>query len=178
MATREIETPEPPEKPMTTTPCPTCTYPARESDFHVVECGRCQAIAHEPCFWPALPIKKWLIYTRSREESVPPSTFDRGFICAACRQVEGLGEGRRLMAFRRSTVALASTASFILVGCAVTEGTLSVSWTAPTTNADGSPLTDLVTDRLDRLLPRPSGGHGCERAYAGIFEIMGVGHDS
>jgi ribosomal protein L37AE/L43A len=93
MATREIETPEPPEKPMTTTPCPTCTYPARESDFHVVECGRCQAIAHEPCFWPALPIKKWLIYTRSREESVPPSTFDRGFICAACRQVEGLGKG-------------------------------------------------------------------------------------
>ena len=53
------------------------------------------------------------------------------------------------MAFRcRFTVALAATTAFILAGCAVKEGVLSVRWTAPTTNTDGSPLTDLVSYRL------------------------------
>jgi hypothetical protein len=53
------------------------------------------------------------------------------------------------MAFRcRSTVALAATTAFILAGCAVKEGVLSVLWTAPTTNTDGSPLTDLASYRL------------------------------
>jgi hypothetical protein len=53
------------------------------------------------------------------------------------------------MAFRcRSTVALAATTAFILAGCAAKEGILGVSWVAPTTNTDGSPLTDLVSYRL------------------------------
>ena len=90
----EIEAPKPPEQPRTTTPCPVCAYPIRANDFDVVECVRCQAIAHEPCVWRALPIEEWLIYIRWREESLPPSTFNHGFICAACRQPDGPEKGR------------------------------------------------------------------------------------
>jgi len=59
-------------------------------------------------------------------------------------------DGRRPMAFRcRSTVvALAATTAFILAGCADREGVLSVLWTSPTTNADGTPLTDVVSYRV------------------------------
>jgi hypothetical protein len=53
------------------------------------------------------------------------------------------------MAFRcRSAIALAATTAFILAGCAAEEGVLTVLWTAPTTNADGSPFTDLESYRI------------------------------
>ena len=39
------------------------------------------------------------------------------------------------------------TAALILAGCAAS-GVLDASWVAPTTNVDGSPLTDLVSYRV------------------------------
>jgi hypothetical protein len=53
------------------------------------------------------------------------------------------------MAFRsHSIVVLAATAAFILAGCVAKEGVLTASWTPPTTNADGSPLTELTSYRI------------------------------
>src|SRR5262245_26934342 len=71
---------------VTSVPCPVCAYPIRDADVDVVECGRCGATAHGPCFWRALPIDEWRRYIRRREESLPSGTVDRGWICATCRR--------------------------------------------------------------------------------------------
>ena len=86
----------------TSTPCSVCAYPIRNQDVDVVACGRCGAVAHEPCFWRALPIEAWLRYLRRREEARPPSTFDRRWICATCR-----GAQRRKPLARMSKKSLA-----------------------------------------------------------------------
>jgi hypothetical protein len=53
------------------------------------------------------------------------------------------------MAFRRhSTFVLAATTALVVAGCAAKEGVLIASWTPATTNADGSPLTDLASYRV------------------------------
>jgi fibronectin type III domain protein len=66
-----------------------------------------------------------------------------------CRQLEAPDRTGRLMVLRcDSTVALVATTAFIFAGCAVKEGVLRTSWTPPTTNTDGSPLTDLASYRI------------------------------
>ena len=53
------------------------------------------------------------------------------------------------MAFRcHSTFVLAATTAFVVAGCSAQEGVLIASWTPPTINADGSPLTDPVSYRI------------------------------
>jgi len=47
----------------------------------------------------------------------------------------------------RFTVVVGSAMELILTGCA-TGGVLDASWVAPITNADGSPLTDVVSYRV------------------------------
>lgn len=60
----------------------------------------------------------------------------------------------------RSSFVFAATTAFILAGCTAKEGVLSISWTPPTTNADGSRLTDLAYYRvyLSTAGPRCPGG--------------------
>ena len=53
----------------------------------------------------------------------------------------------RLGRLRRRFIITPVTTALILAGCAAS-GVLDVSWVAPTTNTDGSPLTDVVSYRV------------------------------
>ena len=53
----------------------------------------------------------------------------------------------RLSRHRCRFITTAATTALILARCAAS-GVLDVSWVAPTTNADGSPLTDVVSYRV------------------------------
>ena len=53
----------------------------------------------------------------------------------------------RLSRLRFRFIITPVTTALILAGCAAS-GVLDVSWVAPTTNADGSPLTDVVSYRV------------------------------
>jgi hypothetical protein len=68
--------------------CPVCAYLIRGNDSFVEQCERCGVIAHEVCFWRALPIEEWLLYIRWREEGPRPSVYSRGPICAECRRLD------------------------------------------------------------------------------------------
>jgi len=53
----------------------------------------------------------------------------------------------RLGRFRRRDIIAPVTTALMLAGCAAS-GVLDVSWVAPTTNTDGSPLTDVASYRV------------------------------
>ena len=93
---------------VTSTPCPVCVYPIRDHDVDVVECGRCGAMAHGPCFWRTLPMEEWQRYIRRRQESSPSRTVDRGLICARCRRAR---RGVGVMTKLRKPLARMSTES-------------------------------------------------------------------
>jgi len=81
---------EPPRKPVTSAPCPVCTYPIRSDEFDdILQCTRCNTAAHGPCFWRMLPLSEWLDYWAWLNET---DELDREYVCAACRQLEGLGK--------------------------------------------------------------------------------------
>jgi hypothetical protein len=100
---------------VTSTRCPLCAYPIRDHDVDVVECARCRALAHEPCFWRALPIDAWRRYLRWREEAGPASTFERRWICATCRRSRGaVARPRKALArMSRKSVARARAAACV-----------------------------------------------------------------
>lgn len=69
------------------TPCRVCSYPIRSNESEgVIDCSRCGAVAHEPCFWRLLPLEEWIAYIRWITET---EEVDRDYICAACREKEG-----------------------------------------------------------------------------------------
>ena len=74
---------------ITTTPCPVCGYGIRSNQFDdLIQCNRCDTIAHAPCFWRMLPLEERVAYLRWLDTE----EMNRDFTCAACRQLEGLGE--------------------------------------------------------------------------------------
>ena len=93
LTTREIRSePPPPRPPARSTPCPVCAAPIRSDDFEVISCTRCHAGFHAPCFWRMLPINEWVAYL-AWVYGAPIEDLDRReYVCAACRQLEGLGK--------------------------------------------------------------------------------------
>jgi len=54
-------------------------------------CTRCHINYHEACFWRVLPLEDFLDYWTWLNET---DEDHRDNICAACRQLEGLGKER------------------------------------------------------------------------------------
>jgi hypothetical protein len=74
---------------VTSAPCPVSAYPIRSNESEgLFACSRCHTDYHEPCFWRVLPITEFLAYWRWLNET---DDANQENVCAACRQLEGLG---------------------------------------------------------------------------------------
>jgi hypothetical protein len=78
------------DTPATTTPCPVCAAPIRSDDCDVIGCTECGTDYHSPCFWRVLPISEWTAFLAWVYETPLEALDRRDYICAACRQLEGL----------------------------------------------------------------------------------------
>src|SRR5882724_6154278 len=87
-----IAEPEPPRKPPTSTPCPVCSYPiSSEDSYDLYDCTRCRVVMHGACYWGRVAaLEEWVAYIRRVLET--EDEFSAGTICAACRQLDGLGK--------------------------------------------------------------------------------------
>jgi hypothetical protein len=47
---------------------------------------------HAPCVWRALPIQEWVAWLTGGYETPLEELDRRDYVCAACRQLKGLGE--------------------------------------------------------------------------------------
>jgi len=92
LTTRETGSDDPPRPPVTSKPCPVCAAPIRSDDFEVIRCTKCRTDYHTPCFWRVLPIAEWAAYLAWVYEAPINDLDGREYICAACRQLEGLGK--------------------------------------------------------------------------------------
>jgi len=97
MAARVIACPgssePPPRPPIMSTTCPVCASPIASNEWESIwTCGRCSMDYHEASFWRALPIERWVAYLRwykGTDDETHEADHD---VCAACRQLEGLGK--------------------------------------------------------------------------------------
>jgi len=59
-------------------------------------CKRCNVKCHPECFWGRMAtLEEWITYFRRIMET--DDDFEADVVCAACRQLEGLGEGGGMM---------------------------------------------------------------------------------
>jgi len=91
MTARVIGSAPPPRPPARSKPCPVCAAAIRSDDLDVNDCTRCRVEFHAPCFWRTLPISEWATYIAWVYEAPIEDLDGREYICAACRQLAGLG---------------------------------------------------------------------------------------